>query len=259
MGKLKNDKDPLIILEDVSRSFGGTVGVEDLTLTIFKGDRTALLGPNGAGKSTLMKLIAGAIKPGRGKIAVAGTTPERARTRERFLGWLPERAPLNQDLSVMEHLLFAAKLRNLNTVETKRELDRLIEALNLSSKLNRLTGKLSLGSRRLVALALALLGEPELLILDEPSSSLDPDGVRRLNLVLKGLSKDTTLVISSHILDEARFLTEKLIILKNGSLASEGSWEALEKELKALENEDNYPYSSQKIFFMALEGKYRAY
>jgi ABC-2 type transport system ATP-binding protein len=154
---------------------------------------------------------------------------------------------------VKEHLLFAAKLRNLNKVETKNELDKLVSTLNLSSKLNRLSGKLSLGSKRLAALALALLGGPSLLILDEPSSSLDPDGVRRLNLALKALTPETTLIIASHVLREARFLTDRLIVLNEGKVAAFGNWDDLsEKYGLSGEKKADVP---QKIFFKALEGK----
>jgi ABC-2 type transport system ATP-binding protein len=175
-----------------------------------------------------MNLICGALKPDRGQIRVDGLPPEKARLKPRLLGWLPERAPLNPELSVLEHLCLTAKFRGLEIKEAASEIERLASALDLFPKLERLAGRLSLGSRRQAALAIALLGNPAALILDEPSSSLDPDQVKRLNGLISSLPERTTLVISTHILPEARALTDRAAILSGGRLKAWGPWEKLE-------------------------------
>jgi ABC-2 type transport system ATP-binding protein len=227
------------------------VALDGLSFEIDRGRKTALLGPNGAGKSTLLKIIAGAMSPDSGSVSVDGANPKAKCAEPRFLGWLPERAPLNSELTVLEHLLLTACFRGLGDKETKSETERLVSALNLGSKLNRLTGRLSLGSRRQAALAVALMGEPRLIILDEPSSSLDPDEVRRLKELVMNLKKDTTLIISSHILPEVFSLTQDVMIVSDGKLMAKGPWSKLQGDLGVTSKPENAKYP-EDIYFKAL-------
>jgi ABC-2 type transport system ATP-binding protein len=211
----------------VSVFYGRRLALDDVSLSLPKGAKTALLGPNGAGKSTLMKVVCGVLAPDLGQAMIGDLNSLKARTAPLTVGWLPERAPLNPELTVSEHLKLAARLRGLNRAEETLETERLSEALNLGDKLNRLAGALSLGSRRQAALALAFLGQPSLIVLDEPTSSLDPDEVRRLKVLLADLSLETTLLISSHVLTEVAELTDQVVILKDGRLAACGLWKEL--------------------------------
>jgi ABC-2 type transport system ATP-binding protein len=246
--------EPFMRLDGVSRSYGGASAVSNLAFSLAKGDKMALLGPNGAGKSTLLKLIAGAITPDAGKILVKGMDPWKARALPGFLGWLPEKAPLNPELTVREHLELAGELRKLGKAETRREIDRLSEALDLGEKLPRLAGRLSLGTRRQAAVAAALLGSPELLLLDEPSSSLDPDEAAKLSSILKKLPKTTTMILSSHMLGEAHKVTKGAVFLKGGAMKGAGTWEKLAADF-SVESPKDSPEHAEEIFFKALGGQ----
>ncbi|MDR1165568.1 MAG: ABC transporter ATP-binding protein [Deltaproteobacteria bacterium] len=220
---------PSLSLKGVSRSFGKTVALRDVSLEIAQGERAALVGPNGAGKSTLLKIICGALRPDSGQIALQGLSPARARTQAGFLGWLPERAPLNADLTVAEHLRLSASFRGLKGQGAAAEIERVAAALGLQNKLARLAGRLSLGTRRLAALALAFLGSPRFLVLDEPTSGLDPDGARLFQKLVASLPASSTLLISSHVLPELFNLTAKINFLKNGSLVYSGTYEEIDR------------------------------
>jgi ABC-2 type transport system ATP-binding protein len=186
-----------------------------------------LLGPNGAGKSTLMRLVCGAIKPDSGLVVIGGQIASEARTKPGLIGWLPERAPLIAQLTVIEHLRLAAKLKGLGRVAAESEIGRLSRSLNLTANFNRLCGDLSLGFRRRTALAMALMGPPALMVRDEPSSSLDPDEVERLKAALRELPQWTSVLLSSHILSEVSVLTDLALFLNRGRLVASGPWESL--------------------------------
>ncbi|MDR3204238.1 MAG: ABC transporter ATP-binding protein [Deltaproteobacteria bacterium] len=219
--------EPLVELTNASVFFGRRPALTNISLKIMAGQSVALLGPNGAGKSTLMRLICGAISPDVGLATINKTASSQARVRPGLIGWLPENAPLIPELTVFEHLALAAKLKGLNKLDSKREIEKLSATLNLSDNLNRLCGTLSLGLRRRSALALALLGSPALVVLDEPSSSLDPDEVERLKKGLAALPKTTAVLISSHILLEVIEMTYLAFFLNQGRLVSSGSWDSL--------------------------------
>ncbi|MDR0621515.1 MAG: ABC transporter ATP-binding protein [Deltaproteobacteria bacterium] len=207
--------------------FGRPRALAKVSLEVPKGARVALLGPNGAGKSTLIKAICGALDPAAGSVRLDGRRPEEALLDPGFLGWLPEGAPLNSELTVREHLELTYRLRGLGKVRGRREIERLSQALNLSKKLDRLSGALSMGSKRQAALALAFLGTPELLVLDEPTSSLDPDEIRRFNRLVEALPPTATLIVSSHILSEVAAVTDRAIFLNRGQIVGQGGWEDL--------------------------------
>ncbi|MDR2338990.1 MAG: ABC transporter ATP-binding protein [Deltaproteobacteria bacterium] len=240
--------------EGLFRGFGPSAAITDLSFGLDRGGRLAVLGPNGAGKSTLLKIVAGALAPHAGTIRVFGKSPSERRLEPGFLGWLPERAPLNQELTVLEHLRMAARLRGLNPKRTGSETDRLTEALALGPWLRRLAGRLSQGGRRQAALAVALMGDPELVILDEPSSSLDPEGVRRLKALLAALPKGTTLMVSGHILSELMPLTDSALIIEDGRQRAQGTWEGLARTLGVRSAPDSLSYP-EDIYFGAMARK----
>jgi ABC-type multidrug transport system ATPase subunit len=240
----------LIRAESLSLSFGLARALDRLTFALKKGSRTALLGPNGAGKSTLLGIIGGALAPDSGSISVNGQSPREARLEPGFLGWLPEGAPLNPELTVREHLRLAARLRGLSRKEGEREAERLANALDLGSKMSRLAGRLSLGGRRLAALALAFLGGPSLIVLDEPSASLDPGGVRRLGALISALPKEVTILMSSHMLSEVWPLADGALILSGGVIKAQGGWEELRASLAAGADPAS-PALPEEIYFQA--------
>lgn len=211
--------------ENVVKKFGGRPVFEKLSFELRRGGRYGLLGPNGAGKSTLIRLISGNLRPDEGRILVEGLEPWRHPAKVRaFMGLLPERAPVIGELTVSEHLSLAGKLKALRADEFKSQRDGLIEALSLGRFLDRPAAVLSQGQKRRAALAAALLGSPALLVLDEPTSGLDPEEAYRLISLLKKLPEDVTILASSHILAEIYDLTDSVLVLAKGRLASFGPW-----------------------------------
>ncbi|MDL2259418.1 ABC transporter ATP-binding protein [Deltaproteobacteria bacterium OttesenSCG-928-K17] len=222
--------------EKVAKIFGGRTVFSDMSFELKSGGRYGLLGPNGAGKSTLVRLLGGVLRPDKGRVLVDGVEPwkNQAKTR-RAMGILPEGAPLISELTVGEHLALAGRLRALGKAEFKREEERLTEALGLAAFHHRPAGILSQGQKRRAALAAALLGSPDFLALDEPTSGLDPEEAVRLTTLLKNLPEQTTLLLSSHILTEIFNLTENVVVVAAGRLASFGPW----KNMKEKPTEDD--------------------
>ena len=211
--------------DNVQKKFGERLVFENLSFELRRGGRYGLLGPNGAGKSTLIRLLAGNLRPDQGRIQVEGLEPWRHPGRVRALmGLLPERAPVVGELTVSEHLALAGKLKGLEAADFKEQRNSLISALSLGHFLNRPAAVLSQGQKRRAALATALLGSPPLLVLDEPTSGLDPEEAYRLISLLKNLPQDVTVLVSSHILAEIYNLTDSVLVVAQGRLASFGPW-----------------------------------
>jgi ABC-type multidrug transport system ATPase subunit len=231
-----------LVVSSLSRFFGERAALSEVSFALGEGERAALLGPNGAGKTTLFKILGGVLAPDRGQATLNGLTPAAARETPGFLGWLPERAPLNPDLTVLEHLWLAASFLGLAKPQAQAQVELLAAALNLAPKLKRLCGQLSLGSRRQAALAIALMGPPKLLLLDEPTASLDPEEVIRLRDFLATLPKSSTLLISSHAIEEAARTTDKAFILRGGRLSAPKAWADLGPSL-----EEGYRAEAQKL------------
>ncbi|MDR0549773.1 MAG: ABC transporter ATP-binding protein [Deltaproteobacteria bacterium] len=233
MSRPNNGDAPLLVVKNLTRAFGSRLAIQEASFTLGVGERLALVGPNGAGKTTLLKLIAGVLAADYGTIAIDGLSPALARQTAGLVGWLPESAPLNPDLTVLEHLSLSADFLGLKSPSADQKIEELIGALNLKEKLPRLCGQLSLGSRRQVALALALMGPPKLLLLDEPTSSLDPLEVLRCREYLRTLPESTSIIISSHALDEAAKSTTLALFVAAGRISGPRPWPALGPDLEA--------------------------
>lgn len=213
------------VFEKVAKRFGDRVIFEDVSFELKRGGRYALLGPNGSGKTTLIRLLTGVLRPEAGRVLVDGREPWRHPAQVRSeMGLLPEGAPLVAELTVREHLALAAKLRGLSQDFYQQEEERLTASLGLGGFLQRPAGVLSQGQKRRAALASALLGGPDFLILDEPTAGLDPEEAARLLTLLNALPGATTLLISSHILTEIYEMTEEVLVLARGRLAAAGPW-----------------------------------
>ncbi len=213
------------VFENVGRSFKGRPVFAGLDLELKRGGRYALLGPNGAGKTTLMRLLYGVLRPDQGRVLVEGREPWRETGAVLAnMGVLAENAPLLPELTPLEHLKLAAGLRGLAPGEFSSQCERLSAKLNLFAFLKRPAGALSIGQKRRAALAAAFMGEPDFIILDEPSAGLDPEEALRLSELLAELPPSATLLLSSHILSEAYSLTDEAIILAQGRLAARGRW-----------------------------------
>src|SRR6185437_12218687 len=214
---------PVLELEHLDRHRAGRPAVQDLRLTLPRGQIRGLLGVNGAGKSTTLSMIAGALRPDRGSIKLNGQDfleqPELART---WIGWLPERAPLWTELTVAEHLDAHGRLRGLRGAALREACTSIIERLELRPLARRLAGVLSQGQR--LGLACALLHKPALLVLDEPANALDPVQVAALRTLIRGqAAAGTAVILSTHLLAEVTAICDRVVILHEGALRHDGA------------------------------------
>jgi ABC-2 type transport system ATP-binding protein len=217
---------------DVTKKFGDFIAVNKLNLRVAHGEILGLLGPNGAGKTTTVRMIACLLKPTSGKIFVNGhdavKEPERVKQK---IGYMPQRFSLYEDLTVLENLEFYGKIYGLPSIERKRKAKELLKFVELSGFENKLAGKLSGGMKQRLSLACALLHEPELLILDEPTAGIDPPLRRSFWEYFRELNKKgITLLITTHYMDEAENCG-KIGIMNNGNLIKLGSSKELKRSI----------------------------
>jgi ABC-2 type transport system ATP-binding protein len=217
---------------DVTKKFGDFIAVNKLNLQVVHGEILGLLGPNGAGKTTTVRMIACLLKPTSGKIFVNGhdavKEPERVKQE---IGYMPQRFSLYEDLTVIENLEFYGKIYGLPSIERKRKAKELLKFVELSGFENKLAGKLSGGMKQRLSLACALLHEPELLILDEPTAGIDPPLRRSFWEYFRELNKKgITLLITTHYMDEAENC-RKIGIMDNGNLIKLGSSRELKRSI----------------------------
>ncbi|MBQ3999294.1 MAG: ATP-binding cassette domain-containing protein [Paludibacteraceae bacterium] len=191
----------------IDKSFGKQRVLRDVTLEIPQGQVLGLLGPNGAGKSTLMKILIGLWSADKGSVNV----PER-------IGYLPENNPLYDEMYVVEYLRFMAKMTQ---VEDRTKVEELIERVGLTPERHKHIRELSKGYRQRVGLAQALLGDPQLLILDEPTTGLDPNQLVEIRALIRDLGKDRTVILSTHIMQEVREMCDRVVILDHGVIKAD--------------------------------------
>ena len=213
---------PLLLAENISRRYGQITAVDSVSLSLARGEVLGLLGLNGAGKSTTLGMLSGVLAPSSGWIRIGETDlvqyPDDAKAR---LGYLPDTPPLYPELGVREYLLYAAKLRRVPKSNLHSSADRALELCQLQQVSKRLLGNLSKGYRQRVGLAQALIHEPELLILDEPSSGLDPVQLMDMRKLISQLSGECGIILSTHILAEVTAVCNRVAILHEGCLIHE--------------------------------------
>jgi ABC-2 type transport system ATP-binding protein len=222
---------PLIAVEQLTKFYGATRAVSDVSFAMGRGEVAALLGPNGSGKSTLMRCLIGFFSPTSGRVLLDGqdvtTHPVRDRAR---IGYLPEQVMLYPELTVRRYLRFVAGAKGVRGAAARSAVDHVIESCGLAGVAARFTGTLSKGFRQRVGLAQALLGEPDVLVLDEPTVGLDPMQTLELRQVLRSLVRCTVL-LSTHLLAEASQLCQRVIVLKQGRLVADDTPEGLARHL----------------------------
>lgn len=221
---------PAIALESVSKRYGSKTIIHDVSFAVEPGEIVGFLGPNGAGKTTTMRMIAGFTTPTSGRVTVAGydmaTQNEEA---ARKIGYLPEHPPLYDTLDVSQYLRFVAKAKGVGRAETMRELERVIAACRLEAVVTREIFKLSKGYRQRVGLAQALLGKPEVLLLDEPTIGLDPGQIHETREVIRSFGKDHAVLLSTHILPEVTLICRRVAIINQGRLLAIDSPSGLQR------------------------------
>lgn len=197
-----------VVIEHICKSFGAQQVLRDVTMEIPEGQVLGLLGPNGAGKSTLMKILIGLWKADSGSIQA----PVR-------IGYLPENNPLYEEMYVAEYLAFMAQMTNSQSQKTN--VDKLIDLVGLTPERHKHIRELSKGYRQRVGLAQALLGDPQLLILDEPTTGLDPNQLVEIRALIRDLGKERTVILSTHIMQEVHEMCDRVIILDHGRIKAD--------------------------------------
>ena len=212
----------MIQVTNLTKTYGSKVAVNNISFTVEKGEVVGFLGRNGAGKTTTMNMITGYISSTGGTVTVDGCDIlEQPLEAKRKIGYLPEQPPVYTDLTVNEYLDFAADLKGIAKKNRKQHLDKIKELVKITDVSGRLIGNLSKGYRQRVGMAQALVGNPEILILDEPTVGLDPNQIIEIRKLIKRLGKEHTVILSSHILPEVADVCEKVIIIDRGSIVAQ--------------------------------------
>ncbi|MBQ7794448.1 MAG: ATP-binding cassette domain-containing protein [Clostridia bacterium] len=220
----------MIEIISLSKQYGKKKALDNISFSVSKGEILGFLGPNGAGKSTTMNIITGYLSSTSGTVTVDGydilDNPNEVKRR---IGYLPEQPPLYADMTVEEYLDFVFDLKKIKGISKKEHIGEIVEKVGISEVYKRRISHLSKGYKQRVGLAQALLGNPEVLILDEPTVGLDPNQIIEIRNVIKELGKEHTVILSSHILSEISAVCERVIIIKDGRIVAEDTPENLSK------------------------------
>lgn len=227
------DTETLVNVENVSRYYDEHCAVADLSFSVKRGEVLGFLGPNGAGKSTTMQIICGVLAASSGSVSIAGRDiiNEPLRARE-HIGFLPERPPLYPDLKVDEYLLYCARLRGIRKTTLQKAVDNARERCGLKDHGGRLINNLSRGYQQRVGIAQAIIHSPDVVILDEPSSGLDPIQITEIRALLNELGEDHSVILSTHILAEVQSTCNRVLIINRGRLALDENIGHLDKGYK---------------------------
>lgn len=244
----------MIEVKNLTKRYGRTCAVNDLSFTVKKGQIYGFLGPNGAGKSTTMNILTGYIAPTSGEVAINGHNileePEEAR---KCIGYLPETPPVYPEMTVEEYLDFAAGLKKLAKRSRQDEIERVMRLTDIASMRKRLIRNLSKGYRQRVGLAQAILGSPEVVILDEPMVGLDPKQIIEIRELIRSLGNAHTVILSSHILSEISAICDHIMIISHGKLVASDTPEKLTQMMKGSGSLELTVQSSEQEIKDALE------
>ena len=225
-----------IEVNNLSKSYGSQRAIDGISFSLKPGEIVGFLGPNGAGKSTTMKILTGYLRPSSGSAQVVGfdvsTQPMPAR---RAVGYLPEHNPLYTDMYVKEFLIFSGKLYGMSGPKLKSRVDEMIALCGLEVEKSKKIGQLSKGYRQRVGLAQSFLHDPEVLILDEPTTGLDPNQIIEIRELIRNAGQNKTVLFSTHIMQEVEALCDRVIIISKGTLVSDTSLQTLRQKGDSLE------------------------
>ena len=222
----------MIQVENITKRYGNFIAVDGISFEIDDGEIVGFLGPNGAGKSTTMNMITGFIEPSNGRIIVDGyDISKKPKKAKKQIGYMPEGVPLYSDLTVKEFVTYMAELKGCDKKNKKEEVKKVLEETGLMDVQNKLTKNLSRGYKQRVSMAGALVGNPKLIILDEPTVGLDPKQVTEIRALIKELGKNHTIILSSHILSEVSQICSRVIIINKGKIVAIDTPENLENKV----------------------------
>ena len=214
----------MIEARNLTKYFGEFMAVKDISISVPQGQIVAFVGPNGAGKTTTMRLLTGFLGPSEGSAWIAGLDVSRSRLEaSRRLGYLPENGPLYENMTPMELLRFFGEARGLRDDQLKKRIDIAVEQCALQFVLEKPISKLSRGYRQRVGLAQALLHDPDVLIMDEPTAGLDPNQIREFRANITALARSKTILLSTHILQEVEAVADRLLVIHDGRLVFDGT------------------------------------
>ena len=226
----------MIKVEGLTKRYARTVAVNDISFEVEKGQIVGFLGPNGAGKTTTMRILTCFLPPTAGKASVAGfDVQEQPQEVKKRIGYLPETPPVYPEMEVVEYLDFAGQLKGIGKGDIKAKVDEVVGRCGLGDVRSKLIGKLSKGYRQRVGLAQAIIHNPDVLILDEPTSGLDPAQIIEIRNLLKQLSGEHTIILSTHILSEVEHSCERVIIISSGNVVAQDSVANLTNRLRGSE------------------------
>ena len=222
----------MIEIQNVSKRYGNKLAVNDVSFTIKKGEILGFLGRNGAGKSTTMNIVTGYISASSGRVLLDGyDILENPREFKRRIGYLPEMPPLYMDMTVDEYLKFVCSIKDVKKSYVKSHLDDITELIRITDVRGRLIKNLSKGYKQRVGMAQALVGNPEVVIMDEPTVGLDPKQIIEIRKLIKQLGEDHTIVLSSHILHEVADVCERVVIINQGKIVAQDTLDNLTKSI----------------------------
>ena len=223
----------MISVNSISKNFGKLKAVDDLTFDVNEGEIVGLLGPNGAGKSTTMRVMSGFLSPDKGDVIVDGFSVTKSPVEvKKMLGYLPENNPLYKDMLVSDLLDYSAKIKGVTLAQKQEMMDFVVNSVNIAEVYYRPISELSKGFKQRVGIALALLNRPKVLIMDEPTEGLDPNQRAEIRKLIKDLSKEHTIIISTHVMQEVEALCTRMVIINAGKKVLDGNVNELINNVK---------------------------
>jgi ABC-2 type transport system ATP-binding protein len=226
----------MIEVSGLTKYYARTLAIEDVTFTVNKGEIVGFLGPNGAGKTTTMRIITGYLAPTSGKARVGGYDVfTHSREARRMMGYMPESLALYNDMRVREYLGFFSSLRGVPKKQKRAQVDRAIESAHITEEADTIIGKLSKGYRQRVGLAQAIVHDPRVLVMDEPTLGLDPRQTSETRQLIKGLGSERTVILSTHILPEVEMVCDRVVIIDKGRVVAVDTADELRARLRKSE------------------------
>jgi ABC-2 type transport system ATP-binding protein len=225
-----------IRIENLSKTYGPQKAVDNLNFEVKTGEILGFLGPNGAGKSTTMKMITGYIGIGQGTIFIGDQSlTEAGDDIKKYIGYLPENNPLYLDMPVIDYLTFCASLQGVEEGRIPERVRRMVRVCGLNAEKHKKIGELSKGYRQRVGLAQAMIHDPQVLILDEPTTGLDPNQIVEIRKLIRELGKEKTVILSTHILPEVEATCDRILIINKGKIVADGTAENLRRQAEGQE------------------------